>query len=224
MQIACTQCKKPFNIPDDKIPKDQAFNVGCPACKAKIKVDQHLKKEAPAPAPASATPAKDTVDAGSLVVQEDFSEDDELKIYGEDDRVALLLDTRHKDVLTRILKEKEYQIEEARSPEHAVHKIKITEYDLVVLDEMYGNQTLEENAAYQNLLEMPMTSRRKIFFILVGGKFKTLNNMQAFQHSANLVVNESDLDKLPQVLKKSLNEHEMFYKVFKESLHALGKT
>lgn len=222
MQIACTQCKKAFNIPDDKIPKDQAFNVGCPACKAKIKVDQHLKKEAPAPP--TPAPAADTVDAASMVVQEDFSEDDELKIYGDDDKVALLLDSRHKDVWTKFLGEKEYHVEEARSPEHAVHKIKITEYDLVILDEAYGNQPLEKNAAYQNLLEMPMTTRRKIFLIMVGGKFKTMNNMQAFQYSANLVINENDLDKLPQVIKKALNEHETFYKVFKESLHALGKS
>ena len=103
MQIVCTQCKKAFNIPDDKIPKGQAFNVGCPACKAKIKVDQHLKKEAPAPV---AAPKKDVVDASSMVVQEDFSEDDELKIYGDDDQVALLLDSRHKDVWTKFLKEK----------------------------------------------------------------------------------------------------------------------
>ena len=47
--------------------------------------------------------------------------------------------------------------------------------------------------------------------------------MQAFSYSVNLVINEKDLDKLARVLKKAISEHEMFYKVFKESLQAMGK-
>ena len=57
----------------------------------------------------------------------------------------------------------------------------------------------------------------------MGSNFKTLSNAQAFQKSANVVINEKDIDKLENVLKKSISENEIFYKVFKETLHSMGK-
>jgi hypothetical protein len=47
--------------------------------------------------------------------------------------------------------------------------------------------------------------------------------MQAFQKSANVVINEKDLGKLEDILKKTISENEIFYKVFKETLHSMGK-
>ena len=44
-----------------------------------------------------------------------------------------------------------------------------------------------------------------------------------FKKSANVVINEKDIDKLENVLKKSISENEIFYKVFKETLHSMGK-
>ena len=69
-----------------------------------------------------------------------------------------------------------------------------------------------------------MATRRHIFLAIIGNGFKTLNNMQAFSYSVNLVINEKDVDKLAKILKKAIAEHEMFYKVFKESLQAMGKS
>jgi len=73
------------------------------------------------------------------------------------------------------------------------------------------------------LTQMPMVTRRNIFVALMGSNFKTLNNMQAFQKSVNVVINEKDLGKMEDVLKKSVSENEIFYKVFKETLHSMGK-
>jgi len=73
------------------------------------------------------------------------------------------------------------------------------------------------------LIEMPMETRRKIFFALIGANFKSLNNMQAFQNSANVVINQKDIAKLSDILKKSISENEIFYKVYKETLLAMGK-
>jgi hypothetical protein len=47
--------------------------------------------------------------------------------------------------------------------------------------------------------------------------------MQAFQKSVNVVINEKDINKLEDVLKKSISEIEIFYKVFKETLQSMGK-
>jgi len=212
-----------MNIPDEKLPKDQAFSITCPGCKTKIKVDQHLKPKEPEPTPV-AEPQEQPVDTASMVVsQEEFEDDEDLVIYDENDQLALVLDDKNKEIWTQALEEKEFKIQYARTPEHAVHKMKFTHFHFVALNENFGNVALEENPFYKTLIEMPMVTRRNIFFALAGANFKSLNNMQAFQKSANVVINEKDMEKLGDILKKSISENEIFYKVYKETLHAMGK-
>lgn len=218
MQVTCNACQRSMNIPDEKLPKDQAFSITCPGCKNKIKIDQHLKTK---DTPPKQEEALDT--AGMVVNQEEFEDDEELVIYDEDDQLALIVDEKNQSAWAKILESRGYKIQYAKSPEHAVHKMKFTHFHFIALHENYGNQDLDNNPVYKTLIEMPMVIRRNIFVALMGKNFKTLKNMQAFQKSANVVINESDIEKLEDVLKKSISEIEIFYKVFKETLHSAGK-
>ena len=219
MQVTCNACQRSMNIPDEKLPKDQTFSITCPGCKNKIKVDQHLKTPDP-PTPPQQEEALDT--AGMVVDQEEF-EDDELVIYDENDQLALILDETNQSAWTQALESRDYKIQYAKSPEHAVHKMKFTHFHFIALHENYGNKDLDNNTVYKTLIELPMVTRRNIFVALIGKNFKTLKNMQAFQKSVNVVINEKDINKLEDVLKKSISEIEIFYKVFKETLQSMGK-
>ena len=219
MQVTCNACQRSMNILDEKLPKDQAFSITCPGCKNKIKVDQHLKTPDP-PTPPQQEEALDT--AGMFVDQEEF-EDDELVIYDENDQLALILDETNQSAWTQALESRDYKIQYAKSPEHAVHKMKFTHFHFIALHENYGNKDLDNNTVYKTLIELPMVTRRNIFVALIGKNFKTLKNMQAFQKSVNVVINEKDINKLEDVLKKSISEIEIFYKVFKETLQSMGK-
>ena len=219
MQVTCNACQRSMNILDEKLPKDQAFSITCPGCKNKIKVDQHLKTPDP-PTPPQQEEALDT--AGMVVDQEEF-EYDEMVIYDENDQLALILDETNQSAWTQALESRDYKIQYAKSPEHAVHKMKFTHFHFIALHENYGNKDLDNNTVYKTLIELPMVTRRNIFVALIGKNFKTLKNMQAFHKSVNVVINESDIEKLEDVLKKSISEIEIFYKVFKETLHSAGK-
>ena len=219
MQVTCNACQRSMNILDEKLPKDQAFSITCPGCKNKIKVDQHLKTPDP-PTPPQQEEALDT--AGMVVDQEEFV-DDELVIYDENDQLALILDETNQSAWTQALESRDYKIQYAKSPEHAVHKMKFTHFHFIALHENYGNKDLDNNTVYKTLIELPMVTRRNIFVALIGKNFKTLKNMQAFQKSVNVVINEKDINKLEDVLKKSISEIEIFYKVFKETLQSMGK-
>ncbi|PIQ96927.1 MAG: hypothetical protein COV67_07065 [Nitrospinae bacterium CG11_big_fil_rev_8_21_14_0_20_56_8] len=234
MQIKCNGCQKTITIPDDKLPRGQAFNITCPGCKSKIRVDQHLNApapeaepavaSAPPPAPAKAEAPEKTIDTPKLTItQEESEEDQELVIYDEHDRIALVLDEKNKDAWVHNLEEKGFKIQFARTPEQAVYKMRFTQFHLVALHETFGNVPLDKSALYQSLIELPMVTRRHIFVALAGPGMKTLNNMQAFNLSVNVVINDKDFDKLGDILKKSIAENDTFYKVFKETLKALGK-
>ncbi len=216
MQVECSSCNKEINIPDNKIPQGQAFNLTCPSCKTKMRVDQHLKPPASDPA--------ESVDAISMVVDEEFEDDEEeIEIYDEHDKIALILDRQNDDLWTTALTELEYKLQRAKSPEHAVHKLKFNQYHVVAFHEKFGGSTLETSPLYDFIRDMPMDTRRKIFVALVGENFKTLDNMEALAYSVNLVINQKELDQLEAILKKSIGDNDNFYKVYRETMTALGK-
>ena len=96
MQVECSSCAKEINIPDEKVPQGQAFNLNCPGCKTKMRVDQHLQPE-----PAA-------LDASSMLVDEDFEDDEEIEIYDEHDQIALILDRQDDDIWTTAFTELDF--------------------------------------------------------------------------------------------------------------------
>ena len=214
MQVECPSCAKEINIPDDKVPQGQAFNLNCPGCKTKMRVDQHLQPPNP----------EESLDTSSMIVDEDFEDEDEqIEIYDEHDQIALILDRQNDELWTTALTELEYKLQRAKSPEHAVHKLRFNQYHVVAIHEKFGDTTLENSPLYEFIRDMPMDTRRKTFVALVGANFKTLDNMEALSYSVNLVINQKDFDQLETILKKSIGENDIFYKVYRETMTALGK-
>jgi hypothetical protein len=229
MLIKCTECEHGINIPDENIPEGQGFSIACPGCRAKIHVDRPLITKPPEETKPfiedEPGDGNGSGDAFGIVLSSEFEdeEEEEFQIYDENDKLALILDETNKTLWTEVLEEKGFKVQFAKSASHAVHKMKFTHYHYVILHEKYDNLPLLKNPVYQSLVKMPMATRRHIFLAIIGDTFKTLNEMQAFSYSVNLVINEKDVDKLAKILKKAIAEHEMFYKVFKESLQAMGK-
>jgi len=180
-----------------------------------MRVDQHLKPPASDPT--------ESLDAASMLVDEEFDDDEEIEIYDEHDKIALILDRQNDDLWTTALTELEYKLQRAKSPEHAVHKLRFNQYHVVVFHENFGGTTLETSPLYEFIRDMPMDTRRKTFIALVGENLKTLDNMEALAYSVNLVVNQKDFDQLETILKKSIGDNESFYKVYRETMTALGK-
>ena len=215
MQVECPSCAREINIPDNKIPQGQAFNLNCPGCKTKMRVDQHLK-------PPAADPVG-SLDATSMLVDEEFEDEEEIEIYDEHDQIALILDRKNDDLWTAALTELEYKLQRAKSPEHAVHKLRFNQYHVIAIHEKFGDTTLKTSPLYEFIRDMPMDTRRKTFVVMAGENFKTLDNMEALAHSVNLVINQKDFDQLETILKKSIGDNNTFYKVYRETMTALGK-
>lgn len=95
MQVTCSQCSKAINIPDEKVPKDQAFNLTCPSCKTKNRVDQHLRQEE--------EEEDEGLEAMMMVTDEAFEEDEAPPIYEEGDKIALIMDPKNYDAIAQVL-------------------------------------------------------------------------------------------------------------------------
>lgn len=230
MQVTCGECQRSLNIPDAKVPKDRAFNVTCPGCKNKIKVEEHLKPESEGGTPIMTDEGPDpnlssdsAVDTSLMFTDDEFEDDEENIIYDENDKVALILDPKNYETWASVLTGLAYQLEQAKSPEHTVHKLKFNEYHVLVFNQDYGEYKLNENPLYQHLLDMPMSSRRRIFVVLTGEKFHTGDHMEAYAHSVNMVLNPKDMEQLEMLLKKFIKGNETFYKIFKDTMQSMGK-
>jgi hypothetical protein len=121
------------------------------------------------------------------------------------------------------LQELGYKIHTAAT--HSDFLIRFTQvrYQLVVLEECFAANTIEENATLRALQTMPMSQRRHATVILFGNSFQTFTPMQAFQQSVHAVINSSELFLLKQLVEKAVADNTLFlhsYREVQERVHS----
>jgi len=68
-----------------------------------------------------------------------------------------------------------------------------------------------------------MSIRRNIFVTLITNRFRTMDNMAAFNKSVNLIINLKNINEIEKILRRGVADNEVFYRVFKESLIKTGR-
>lgn len=89
-------------------------------------------------------------------------------------------------------------------------------YQVVVVEERFGNGSAVDNLTLQTLQHMPMNQRRHAVIILIGDSFETLNALQAFQQSVHAVINYSEMPLFGQLVKKVVSDNDLFLDNFRE--------
>jgi hypothetical protein len=235
MEITCSNCNAKLNVPDEKIPKDQSVFFNCPKCKNRITLDtRKISKEEffledaaaetgeldlKAISEKQAKPSAESYD------YEDYSGDQALDFFEEGVKVGLIImkpdESREKvGVALEWLGHKCIYADNTRD---ALGKLRFHTFNMVVLADGFDSQDISYSPVMNYLNRLPMPSRRKIFVVLIGERFKTMDEMMAFALSANTVVSTKDLDRLTLILKKGLTGNEKFYKVLMDTLAEVGK-
>ena len=217
MDIVCDSCQGKMKIPDDKIPPGKTATVTCPRCKAKLTVKAAEDKSADAEA------AFDDLF--------DFDDDDS-EGYDASDKPFDFIEDEGKSALIceidPLLREKvkptldilEYHITEVPNGREALKKLRYHTYDLIILNEYFDTQDPDANPMLIYLDRQSMDLRRNIFVVLLTQRFRTMDNMTAFQKSVNMIVNIRNIDDFDKILQRGMADYGLFYKVFKESLAA----
>ncbi|MDO9530139.1 MAG: hypothetical protein Q7J27_13415 [Syntrophales bacterium] len=122
-----------------------------------------------------------------------------------------------------ILKEMDYQITDTVSVRDALKAMRFHVYDMVVLNENFDTDDPDANNVLKYLERLPMGIRRNLFVALVSNRFRTMDNMAAFNKSVNTVINMENFGDFKTIIKRGVADNEAFYHVFKETMKKMGR-
>lgn len=165
----------------------------------------------------------------SVINQVDASlydaEDKPFDFVGAEAQTALICESGApgREAISAAVKNLGYMSTEAASARDALKKMRFHTYDLVVLDECFDTDKPDQNDVLQYIEGLPMTTRREMFVALITQRFRSMDNMAAFNKSVNLVINTKNIDDVETILKRGISENNVFYRVFKETLKKISK-
>lgn len=219
MDITCEHCQSKFRIADEKIPPGKTAVLNCPKCKNKISITG--KEAAPAPA---APP--DTADAFNDIDSDTYDASEKpFDFVEEEGKTALVCDSDAdiKKAVTEALELMDYHITYAENIRDALTKMRYHNYDMILLNETFDSPNPDENAVLVYLERQPMTVRRETFVALISSRYRTMDNMMAFNKSVNLILNTENIENCEKVLKRAIADNDLFYRVYRDAQKETGK-
>jgi CheY-like chemotaxis protein len=144
---------------------------------------------------------------------------------GEGGETALICepDPAVREKISGNLNELGYQITAPVSAKDALKAMRFHVFDVVVLNERFDTANPETNDLLHYLENLNMTTRRRIFVALVSEKYRTMDNMAAFNRSVNIVINIKSIGDTGKIVKQGVADNRAFYHVFQETLQKMGK-
>lgn len=228
MDITCDKCNSKFRVSDDKIPAELKF-ITCPKCKNKIPINTTVKAE------------DNTLEQRNQPVfhskNEDLSFDEvatsdsydaadkPFDFIEEEGKTALVCesDQELKKIIMEALNLMEYTITVAKNGRDVMKKMRYHIYDVIVLNEKFDNSNPDANPIMINIERLPISTRRNIFVALLSDRFRTMDNMTAFQKSVNIIINLTNIEDFGKILGRGLTDHNFFYKVFRDAMKKTGR-
>ncbi len=109
-----------------------------------------------------------------------------------------------------------YKVHTAATHSDFLIRFTSTQYQVVLIEELFGANTFEENLTLKAVQNMPIGQRRHATILLVGESFQTFTPMEAFKHSVQAVINSSELFLLKQLVEKAVADNDAFLHSFRE--------
>jgi len=117
----------------------------------------------------------------------------------------------------------DYQVTEATTARDALKSMRFHVYDIIVVVDGFDQSQPGVNDVLKNLENLNMATRRQIFVALLSDRYRTMDNMAAFNRSVNITVNLKTLDDIGQIITQGKADNDYFYHIFKETLKKVGR-
>jgi CheY-like chemotaxis protein len=128
-----------------------------------------------------------------------------------------------REKISAALKAEGYLITEAGSIKDTLKRMRFHTYDVIVVNECFDSSTPGDNDVLRYLENLAMATRRQIFVALITDRFRTMDNMAAFNRSVNMIISTKNMDDVATILKRGISENAAFYHVFRETLKKEGR-
>lgn len=138
---------------------------------------------------------------------------------GSEDKPALIAFSTPEwlEATREALRELGYKVHTAATHSDFLVRFSQAHYQVVIIEELFGANTPEENLTLKAIQNMPVNQRRHATFLLIGESFQTFAPMEAFQNSVHAVINSSELFLLKQLVEKSVSDNTAFLHSFRET-------
>ncbi len=110
-----------------------------------------------------------------------------------------------------------YKVHTAATHSDFLTRFTQVQYRAVLMEELFGAHTVDENQSLRVLQTMPVNQRRHATVILLGDSYQTFAPMEAFRHSVHAVINTSEMFLLKQLVEKAVADNELFLHTFRET-------
>ncbi|MBU0481533.1 MAG: zinc-ribbon domain-containing protein [Proteobacteria bacterium] len=116
-----------------------------------------------------------------------------------------------------------YQTINVDSVAEAIEQMRTAEFVVVVLHSGFDGVSLKDSEFHEYMRNMQMFKRRYIFYVLIGSEFKTLYTLEALSYSANLVINDGDVDFMKNIYKRGRGDYDELFGPYMETLKKHGR-
>lgn len=138
--------------------------------------------------------------------------------------LLLMPEGENKAIVAKAFEEIGYLVETAASEQAAIEKMKFVNLAAVVLQTEGQQGALEQSVLHHYMKWLPMSERRRIYYVLLGPDFHSMYDLQALSLSANLVINTRDINKLDIILRKGLQDYDNLFGPFFSALREYGRS
>jgi CheY-like chemotaxis protein len=114
-----------------------------------------------------------------------------------------------------------YKVHTGFSVDDLTFKLQAHSYDVVVVAENFAASTLHSNPVLSEAINAPAAQRQRQLIVLIGASLKTADEMQAFQHSVDLVVSLADIATLRPIVRRAVNQMQDFYVRYIDAVTAM---
>lgn len=116
-------------------------------------------------------------------------------------------------IAERVLTKMGYAVDTALSVAPAIQRLQAIQHKLIIC----GTEGAFKDI-HQYICRLPSTRRRETYYAIVGPHLHTLYDLEALSLSANLVINDKDIQDLENILYKGFRDYENLFRPFLDLL------
>jgi phage FluMu protein Com len=231
----CPKCNKPLSFNENQLDRIQSalaamssgtLKLKCPHCKVPMELlsDGTLADWRQKPIVAASSrkkmPEPPRPPDINWLTESVFKEEEVIK---DIPKVLVLIDPGPiRDRVMGAMVESFSQPVAVETRSEAVTQLQVVQFDSVILHSSFDGESFKHSRVHEIMKHMPMNRRRYIFYVLIGPEFSTLYSLEALSYSANMVVNEKDVEYMKNIYKRGKHETDELFGPYANILKERG--